>query len=62
MLIDTEAMKTILSAIKAERNAQGTNENSRIPTVTTADNGKFLMVVDGEWAAVTIQDASEVEF
>ena len=55
-------MKTILSAIKAEWNAQGTNEDSRIPTVTTADNGKFLMVVDGEWAAVTIQDASEVEF
>lgn len=25
-----------------------------VPAVTTADNGKFLRVVDGKWAAVTV--------
>ena len=31
-----------------------------IPSVTTADNGKFMQVVDGAWAAVALQDVSEV--
>lgn len=30
------------------------------PEVTTDDNGKFLQVVDGSWAAVALQDVSEV--
>lgn len=30
--------------------------------VTTADNGKFLRVVDGAWAAVSISDANGVSF
>ena len=30
------------------------------PEVTTEDNGKFLQVVDGSWAAVALQDVSEV--
>ena len=33
-----------------------------LPTVTTADNGKFLRVVNGAWAAVAIADASGVKF
>ena len=33
-----------------------------VPTVTTSDNGKFLRVVNGEWAAVAIADASGVKF
>lgn len=33
-----------------------------IPTVTTADNGKFLRVVDGAWSAVTIPIAEEAGF
>lgn len=32
------------------------------PKVTEADNGKFLRVVDGAWAAVTVPDAAEVSF
>lgn len=32
------------------------------PSVTTADNGKFLRVVNGAWAAVEITDASGVSF
>ena len=33
-----------------------------VPSVTTSDNGKFLRVVNGEWAAVAIADASGVKF
>ena len=33
-----------------------------LPTVTTADNGKFLRVVNGAWAAVSISDANGVSF
>ena len=33
-----------------------------VPSVTTADNGKFLRVVNGEWAAVAITDANGVKF
>lgn len=32
------------------------------PTVTTADNGKFLRVIDGAWAAATVPNAEEVSF
>jgi hypothetical protein len=27
-----------------------------LPAVTSSDNGKFLCVVNGEWAAVTMQE------
>ena len=33
-----------------------------VPTVTTADNGKFLRVVNGAWAAAAIDNASGVSF
>ena len=33
-----------------------------VPSVTTTDNGKFLRVVNGEWAAVAIADANGVKF
>ncbi len=33
-----------------------------VPAVTTTDNGKFLRVVNGEWAAVAIADANGVKF
>lgn len=33
-----------------------------LPAVTTDDNGKFLRVVNGAWAAVEITDASGVSF
>lgn len=29
-----------------------------LPEVSTADNGKFLRVVQGEWAAATVASAS----
>ena len=33
-----------------------------VPSVTASDNGKFLRVVDGEWAAGAIEDANGVKF
>lgn len=30
-----------------------TLQGTALPAVTTADNGKILMVVDGAWAVVT---------
>ena len=33
-----------------------------VPAVTTSDNGKFLRVVNGAWAAVAIDNASGVSF
>lgn len=33
-----------------------------LPEVTTADNGKFLRVVNGAWAASEISDANGVSF
>lgn len=33
-----------------------------VPAVTTSDNGKFIRVVNGAWAAVAIADANGVKF
>lgn len=43
-------------------NEDGTNQKSYMTAtpVTSADNGKFLRVVDGAWAAVALTDVSEV--
>lgn len=35
---------------------------SALPTVTTTDNGKFLRVVNGAWAADTVPSAGGVAF
>lgn len=35
---------------------------SALPTVTTSDNGKFLRVVSGAWAAATVDNANGVSF
>lgn len=39
----------------------GTDYMAPVP-VTAADNGKFLRVVDGAWAAATVPDANGVSF
>lgn len=36
--------------------------DGKIPSVSTADNDKFLRVVNGAWAAVTVADAEGVSF
>ena len=36
--------------------------NSKIPSVTTQDNGKFLRVVNGKWVAASVPNAEEASF
>ena len=36
--------------------------SSGVPTVTTANNGQFLQVVNGAWAAATVPSAEEASF
>lgn len=33
-----------------------------LPSVTTADNGKFMRVVGGAWGAVSVTNAEEVAY
>ena len=40
----------------------GNVDNVKLPAVTTTDNGKFLRVGNGAWAAVAIADANGVKF
>lgn len=48
-----------VSDVQANKEAWGTKE---LPTVTASDNGKFLRVVNGAWAASEISDANGVSF
>ena len=64
---NTEALfpRTKISAVSDD---DGTGLNvlldNKIDTVpvTSADNGKFLRVVDGKWAAATVLNAEEASF
>lgn len=49
------------TATSIETAMAGTDYMAPIP-VTTADNGKFLRVVDGAWAAAAIDNANGVSF
>lgn len=41
---------------------EGNVEIQELPEVTETDNGKFLIVVDGAWAATQISNAEEIYF
>lgn len=41
---------------------EGGGGGGGLPSVTTADNGKFLRVVEGAWAAASVPNASGVNF
>lgn len=45
--------------VRENKKAWGEKE---LPAVTASDNGKFLCVVSGAWAAVSISDANGVSF
>lgn len=45
--------------VRDNKEAWGKKE---LPAVTASDNGKFLRVVNGAWAAVSISDANGVNF
>ena len=52
--------------IAVEHGFEGTEEewllSIGLPTVTTDNNGDFLRVVDGAWAAVAVGTAEETSF
>lgn len=49
-------------AIGDVRNNKEEWSKKELPTVTASDNGKFLRVVNGAWAASEISDANGVSF
>lgn len=57
-----QTLAKLISMISAEfkKYVKRSALDSRIPAPTTDDNGKFLRVVDGNWAAVELTDVSEV--
>lgn len=50
------------TGIRIWSGAEPIGGGSDLPDVTTADNGKFLRVVDGEWAADTVPSAAGESF
>ena len=50
---------SIVTSVNGQTGAVTIHE---VPTVTTADNGKFLRVVNGAWAVVEVDNASGVKF
>ena len=48
--------------VKSVNGKTGAVTVREVPAVTTTDNGKFLRVVNGAWAAVAIADANGVKF
>lgn len=45
-----------------KRKSDSSQGSTGLPSVTTSDNGKFLRVVDGAWAADSILSANGVNF
>ena len=41
---------------------ESATDTDPLPTVTSADNGKFLRVVSGAWAAATVPAAESNSF
>lgn len=61
MAVDNIARGMAAKALENQGGGGGTGGSS-LPEVTTADNGKFLRVVEGQWAASTVPNAEEASF
>lgn len=62
-VVDDEAVRHTPQELSEEQQAQAReNIGTGLPTVTSDDNGKFLRVSDGAWAAVAINNAEEESF
>lgn len=60
-----QVIGTITEATTSTKGLMSASDKTKLeqyPTVTTSDNGKFLCVVDGVWAATTITNAEEATF
>lgn len=70
-LSDDANHRTVTDAEKSAWNAKSdfsgsyndlTDKPTQLPSVTSSDNGAFLRVVDGAWAATTVPNAEEASF
>lgn len=62
-VVDDESVHHTPQELSEEQQEQAReNIGAGLPVVTADDNGKFLRVADGAWAAVTISNAEEVSF
>ena len=61
MAVDNIARGMAAKALESQGGGGGSSGSS-LPDVTTADNGKFLRVVEGQWAASTVPNAEEASF
>lgn len=61
MAVDNIARGMAAKALE-NQSGDGGSSGSSLPDVTTADNGKFLRVVEGQWAASTVPNAEEASF
>lgn len=61
MAVDNIARGMAAKALENQGGGGGSSGSS-LPDVTTADNGKFLRVVEGQWAASTVPNAEEASF
>lgn len=55
---DVENVENIANMINALADYIGEGGAAELPTVTTADNGKVLTVVTGEWKAATLPNSN----
>lgn len=60
--IITAALTAAAQQLTAMDEAITALQENTLPAATTADNGKFLRVVDGVWAAVAVTNAEEESF
>lgn len=58
----TAALTAAAQQLTAMDEAITALQGKALPAATTADNGKFLRVVDGGWAAVAVTNAEEESF
>lgn len=47
---------------EVNRELEGGGNGSSLPEVTSADNGDFLRVVNGEWSKSTVPSAESEEY
>ena len=65
-MTNTAAVGQTVKITAVDENGQPTEweavDMEGVPTVTTANNGQFLRVVNGAWAASTVPNAEEASF
>ena len=59
---DSGYITAVQAPVQSVNNKTGVVTVREVPIVTTADNGKFLRVVNGAWAAVEIANANGGSF